>query len=127
MNTKRKSGGFSLTELMIVVAAIGILAGIAYPSYQNYTKQTRREAAKAQLTNAAALYEQFYLNNKTFNTTFTVLGLPTTTEGGFYTLAGVGTATTFTLTATPSGSQATDDCGTLTLTKGGNNTPANCW
>ena len=54
------SHGFTLIELMITVVIIGILAAIAYPSYQNYTKQTRRSDAQIALTQAANQQEKFF-------------------------------------------------------------------
>ena len=54
------SHGFTLIELMITVVIIGILAAIAYPSYQNYTKQTRRSDAQIALTQAANQQERFF-------------------------------------------------------------------
>ncbi|HSS64933.1 MAG TPA: type IV pilin protein [Gammaproteobacteria bacterium] len=126
----RKHGhGFSLTELMVVVAAIGILAGIAYPSYQNYTRETRRAQAQAALTDAAAQQEQFFLNFKTYAGAMTTMNMPTTTTGGHYNLAVTSASVTnFVLSATPVGAQANDTCGTMTLSQGGAKTPASgCW
>ncbi len=57
---KKMQSGFTLIELMITVAIIGILAAIAYPSYQNYTKQTRRSDAQIALTQAANQQERFF-------------------------------------------------------------------
>src|SRR5688572_23692834 len=51
--------GFTLIELMIVVAIIGILAVIAYPSYNNYATQTRRSDAQVALTRIAAQQEKY--------------------------------------------------------------------
>ncbi len=131
----RKYGhGFSLTELMVVVAFIGILAGIAYPAYQNYTRETRRTQAQAALTDAAAQQEQFFLNFKAYAGTMAAMNMPTTTPGGFYSLSVLAPtgpcplASCFVLQAAPTGSQAADACGTMTLSQGGTKTPAaNCW
>jgi type IV pilus assembly protein PilE len=128
MNRKHEPG-FSLTELMVLVAAIGILAGIAYPSYQSYTRETRRAQAQAALTDAAAQQEQYFLNFKAYAGAMTSMNMPTTTTGGHYNLTvNSASVTSFVLGATPVGAQASDTCGTMTLSQGGAKTPATgCW
>jgi type IV pilus assembly protein PilE len=128
MNSKRGKG-FSLTELMVVVAVVAILAGIAYPSYKTYTLQTRRSQAQAVLTDAASQQEQFFLNFKTYAGAMTSMNMPATTTGGHYNLAvDSASVTNFVLSATPVGAQAVDSCGTLTLSRGGSKTPVSgCW
>jgi type IV pilus assembly protein PilE len=114
---------------MIVVAIIGIVAAIGYPSYQNYVQKTRRAAAQAALTEAAAQQEQYFLNFKTYAPTMATMNMPTTTDDGYYVLSvSSASGTTYTLQAQPTGTQADDDCGTMTLSKGGSKTPATgCW
>ncbi len=58
--------GFTLIELMIVVAVIGILASIAVPSYQNYVKQAKAQEATSNLLNLKTLAEQWFADNKTY-------------------------------------------------------------
>jgi len=58
--------GFTLIELMITVAIIGILASIAYPSYQGYVQQTKESEAKAALVSFATAMSQFYLDGMTY-------------------------------------------------------------
>lgn len=112
--------GFTLIELMVVVAVVAILASIAVPSYQEQVRKSRRAQAKADLVEYAQMAERFF----TVNNTYAGFTLPTTQsprEGGtaHYTLAVVPTATTFTLTATAAGSQASDRCGNLGITNTG--------
>lgn len=57
---KKTASGFTLIELLIAVTIVGILAAIAYPSYQNYMKQTRRSDAQIALTQAANQQERFF-------------------------------------------------------------------
>jgi prepilin-type N-terminal cleavage/methylation domain-containing protein len=68
-NSPRGDGGFTLLELMIVVAVVSVLATIAVPSYNNYVTKTNRSVAKAKLIDASSRMEMYFLNNKTYNTT----------------------------------------------------------
>lgn len=112
--------GFSLMELMIAVAIVAILGAIAYPSYQDSVRKSRRADAKAALTELAQLMEQHY--SQRFNySTFT---LPTTKtpkdalDGSqYYTLKlkEGASANSFMLLAEPVNAQSGDVCGTLTL------------
>lgn len=134
--------GFTLIELMIVVAIVAILAAIAYPSYKDYVYKSRRAEAKAALMDRAARQEQYLQNYKQYAAVIADLNAPTTTEGGWYTLSvsdtdldPSGTAViAYTLTATPNGDQGNDTkCSALTLTsrgvKGitGSSTVSKCW
>jgi len=118
---QRKARGFTLIELMIAVAIVAILAAIAVPSYNEHIRKSRRAQAKADLVEYAGLAERHF----TVNNAYTGFTLPTTQsprEAGAtarYTLAPAVTATTFTITATPQGGQASDRCGTLAVTNTG--------
>jgi len=114
-----KMRGFTLIELMVVVAIVGILSAIAYPSYIEHLVKSRRAVAAACLTELA----QFMERNNTTNMTYSV-ALPNNQcradLNGIYTIsfpAGQPTASTYTIQAVPQGGQATRDtrCGTLTL------------
>jgi type IV pilus assembly protein PilE len=105
--------GISLLELMIAVAIVGILAGIALPAYSDYVLRGKRAEGKAFLSEYAAREERFYSDNNQYTETFDGV----TSENGYYTLnvSPDGTVDqTFVLTATPTGF-ADNACGNLTL------------
>lgn len=127
----RAYAGFTLIELMVVVAVIAILAAVALPNYQEQVRKSRRGQAKADMVEYAQLAEREH----TVNDSYAGFALPVAQsprEPGStarYTLTRVVAANTFTITATPVGTQAADTCGTLTLNQSGVKTPAtvNCW
>lgn len=119
-STKRPDGGFTLIELMIVVAIVALLAAIAYPSYTRYVEKARRATATSALLDAAQRLERCYTQNNTYAGCPVATGL---TADGFYTVASPTlTATSFTLTAAPQGVQAGSPCGTYSLTNDGTRT-----
>jgi type IV pilus assembly protein PilE len=129
--------GFTLIELMIVVAIIGILASIAYPSYLEYVKKSNRAEATVVLMESAQALERFYSVNGSYLDSGSVASVfPTNVPAsgvGNYTVAATGARNSFTLTATPTGSMSGDDCGNLSIThsgvKGasGSKGVADCW
>ncbi len=131
MNNK----GFSLIELMIVLAIIGVLSAIAYPSYDSYMKKSRRSDAKIALQAMADKQERFYLQNNTYTTNTANVG-GTGTEKNYYVLSiDSADVNAFALTATAAagGPQSNDtttnsgDCTIIKLTSAGAKTPSACW
>lgn len=127
-STRLRGSGFTLIEIMIVVALMGIFAMVAVPAYTEYIAKSRRGAAIAGLLEAAQALERYYSVNGHFTETrggntlpdvFTVAAPPSGTT--FYTIAAIGAATdeTFTLRATRAGAMAGDACGDFQITQSG--------
>jgi len=130
MRTSREAG-FSLIELMIVVAVIAILASIALPSYNEHVRKTRRAAGAACAAAVAQQAERYYTTNLKY-TGFTVdtsICEPKALE--FYSVATSGTldAKHYTIAASPKGAMSGDSCGTLSINQAGTKSPSSgkCW
>lgn len=127
--------GFTLIELMIVVAIIAIIAAVAYPSYNEHIIKTRRKAGASCLMEAAQFMERAYTVSMTYAGADPALACETDVAGNYTIAVGASTATGYTLTATPQGAQASHDtkCGTLGInqagvrTKTGSGTVTECW
>lgn len=115
--------GFTLIELLIAVALVGILASIAYPSYTDHVRKTRRADAQGALMGLSNAMERFFTQNSTYLGAAGTQAVPLATgapwifytqspiDGGtpYYNLTiQVATATTYTLQATPINAQAQD-------------------
>lgn len=124
---------------MVVVAVMGILAAVAYPSYQSYMMRAHRSAAQQFMMDIAARQEQYLVDQRAYAASLAALNLtPGSDVSQYYTVAipsVTATPPAYSITATPlpGSAQARDTCGTLTLgsdgskTVSGTKTAADCW
>ncbi len=126
---KKQINGFTLIELMIVVAIIGILAAVAYPAYQDQVSKTRRTDAQGTLMSLANAMERFFIQQNTFATAAVGAGgvfpnkAPLDGATKHYDLVITAqSATAYTLCAQPINATAQDGDGGLQLDSSGNRT-----
>lgn len=130
--------GFTLIELMVVVAIVGILAAVAYPSYIKHVTKSNRSAAQGFLMTLSNKQEQYMLDARAYADTLAKLGITTVPSevSKNYTIAvaanNAATPPSYTITATaiPGGGQASNDaaCSPLSLDQTGAKSPASgCW
>ena len=152
---KQTQSGFTLIELMITVAIVGILASIAYPSYQDSVMKSRRADVKGVMLGLANAMERRFTEVNSYcdagggdganscgttgtNDTGTpsIYSIPTETISFYTVTISAATASSYTLSAARTGVQTSDKCGTLTLTHTGAKgvtsaetgvTVADCW
>lgn len=117
-----RNKGFTLIELMVVVAVLGILAAVAFPSYQQYVLRSNRAEGQALLSNVAARQERYFSQNNTYATTPAQLNLASANSDNNVYQLGINrtSATEYILTAQPINAQTKDTgCGNLTLNQAG--------
>ncbi len=125
-----KQSGITLLELMVVIAIVAIIASVAYPSFTDGLRKSRRAEAFKGLLSMQLKQEEFRVSNTSYSATPSLVGNPASDYYTF-TISGA-TATTYTLIATTKGAQVGDKagstaCDTLTLNKADTKTPADCW
>ena len=137
----RIHAGFTLIELMIVVAVVSILAAIAYPAYQDQIRKSRRASAQSVMLQVAQKEMQLLLDARRYAAAANAAAIAAAPINvaidaklaTLYSFSVTATNTagaqpTFTVTAIPQGTQSSDSCGTLTVNHLGAKTPASgCW
>lgn len=132
MLLRARTGGFTLIELIITVAIVAILASIAVPSYSSFIARGKRADARGQLQQAAQFMQRFYSANDAYDSARSGQAIATAMPSNLqrapadgtpvYALTIVATASAYTLTMAPTGTMATDACGSYVMTSAGSRT-----
>lgn len=142
MKIRLKYQGFTLIELMIVIAIIAIIAAFAIPAYSDYVTRAKRADAKTAISQVQLAEEQWRANNTSYTNDMTNFGYPgadnQASPDGYYSITITGSnPTEYIITATPVGSQLANDseCGsfiidqdsTQSVTGSASGDPSVCW
>lgn len=126
-----RARGFTLIELMIATAIVGILAAIAYPSYSSYLVKSNRAAAQAHLMDLAQAEQQYFADSRSYAATVAALNATTPSNvSSKYTVSiavDAGPPASFTISATPKAGTAQVADGALTIDNAGVKTPGTKW
>jgi type IV pilus assembly protein PilE len=129
----RVSFGFTLIEAVVVMAVAAILAAVAIPNYSEYVMRSHRSAVQSFISDVASRQSQFFVDRRSYAATVAALNMtPPAEVAARYAIAiavVAGPPAGFQVSATPTGSQATDRCGQLTIDQAGNRTAVTtrCW
>ena len=126
--------GFTLIEMLIALACVALLASLAWPSYQSLILRSQRAQARASLLQAAHWLERAASANGSYPLKADVPASVLQIDGQRYKMTVASSAQSYTLSATPLGTQAADTCGTLTVNhlgvrsvQGASQTATQCW
>jgi len=131
MKAGRRTQGFTLIEVLVAIAIIGILAAVTIPAYTSYIQRANRVDARKQLLEAAAFLQRCFTQNNDFSCAPAAPGAmaapfnqspdpPAAAKYNITVAAGGGVgSTSYTLQATPTGTMVGDECGAFTLTSAG--------
>ena len=129
----RSNRGFTLIEVVVVMAIAAILAAVAIPNYSEYVMRSHRSAVQSFISDVASRQSQFFLDRRSYAATTGALNMavPVDVAARYNVAIAViaGPPAGFQVTATPIGAQATDRCGLLTIDQAGNRTAVavRCW
>ena len=134
MTHAHRQHGFTLIELLIALACVALLASLAWPSYQSLILRSQRAQARASLLQAAQWLERAASANGSYPLANDVPTSVLQIDEQRYKMSVTSTAQSYTLSATPQGTQAADSCGVLTVNhlgvrsvQGASQTAAQCW
>ncbi len=127
----KKQLGFTLIEVMIVVVIVGILASIAYPSYQNYVLRTNRAEGAAHILRVLQAQERHHSQNMTYTTSLVGLDISAGSETGKYSIGTMAACEDSSIarcvSVSATAARTDPQCGTMTADSRGDKTPVGCW